>query len=58
MVLGFTVQAKKELTFGVVYSIVHPFFEPCTKGAQDTAKKLGLQVIIDAPKNGDVRRTK
>lgn len=51
---GAQASEQKKLTFGVVYSIVHPFFDPCTKGAEDTAKKFNATVLIDAPKTGDV----
>jgi ribose transport system substrate-binding protein len=44
---------NKQLTFGVVYSIVHPFFEPCTRGAEETAAKHNAKVLIAAPQNGD-----
>ena len=45
---------SKQLTFGVVYSVVHPFFEPCTRGAEDTAAKHNARVFVDAPQRGDI----
>jgi ribose transport system substrate-binding protein len=44
----------KKYTIGVVYSIVHPFFDPCTEGFNEKAAEFGVDVLIDAPQTGAV----
>ena len=51
--------AKKEggtRTFAVIYPIIHPFFEGCSRGAQDAAAKLGYKVIVNGPVTADVNQ--
>lgn len=43
---------KKELTIGIAYSVVAPFWETTTKGAEEAAAKLGVKLVIDAPQSG------
>ena len=43
-------------TFAIVYPIIHPFFEGTTRGAEDTAKELGVEVIVKAPDIFDVQQ--
>jgi len=49
--------AKKEAgtrTFAIIYPVIHPFFEPCSRGAEEAAAKLGYKVIINGPVTADV----
>ena len=48
-------QAKKR-TFAIVYPIIHPFFEGTTRGAEATAKELGVDVIVKGPDKFDVQQ--
>jgi ribose transport system substrate-binding protein len=42
------------MKFAVLYSVAHPFFNPCDEGAKDKAAELGVEVIIDAPSKPDI----
>jgi ribose transport system substrate-binding protein len=46
----------KKLKLAIVYSIVHPFFDPVTRGAQDEIKngKRNVELYVKAPDKGDV----
>lgn len=47
----------KQYKFGIVYSVVHPFFDGCTQGAEDKAKELGnIELIIKAPDTADASK--
>lgn len=51
-----TPEAKKERTFGIVFPVVHPFFEPVADTAEKYAKEVGCKLIIKAPDKFDVRQ--
>lgn len=38
----------------MAYSIVHPFFDPCSEGFNEMAAQYGIEVFIDAPQTGNV----
>ena len=46
----------KKRTFAVVYPLIHPVFDACTKTAQETAAKAGVNLIIDWPTVVDVNQ--
>lgn len=54
--LSFAVRADAadKRTFGIVYPIIHPFFEGTSRGAEDTAAKMGIELIIKGPDRADV----
>ncbi|MDR1966460.1 MAG: substrate-binding domain-containing protein [Synergistaceae bacterium] len=43
-------------TFAVVYPIINPFFEATSRGAEDEAKTLGVEVLIKGPDRSDVQQ--
>jgi ribose transport system substrate-binding protein len=45
---------EKKLKFAQIYSVVHPFFEPCDRGGKDKAAELGVDLVIDAPAQADI----
>lgn len=47
-------EKKKELTFGMVYSLATPFYNACDVAAKDKEKELGIKVIIEKPEKADV----
>lgn len=51
-----TQPSAEKRTFAVVYPIIHPFFEGTTQGAEDTAKELGVDVIVKGPDKFDVQQ--
>ncbi len=51
-----TQEVKKERTFGIVFPVVHPFFEPVAATAEKYAKEVGCKLIIKAPDKFDVRQ--
>lgn len=55
---AFTAIAEEEhYTFAIVYSVVHPFFDGCTQGAEDKAAELGnIELIVKAPDTGDASK--
>lgn len=44
----------KKLKFAQIYSVVHPFFEPCDRGGKARAAELGVDLVIDAPARADI----
>jgi ribose transport system substrate-binding protein len=44
----------KQRTFAIVYPLIHPVFDACTKSAQEEAAKQGVKLIIDGPTVVDV----
>jgi ribose transport system substrate-binding protein len=44
----------KKLKFVQIYSVVHPFFEPCDRGGKAKAAELGVDLVIDAPARADI----
>jgi ribose transport system substrate-binding protein len=46
-------KANSTRTFGIVYPIIHPFFEGTTRGAQDTAGPLGIKLNVTGPERAD-----
>jgi len=44
----------KPLKFAQIYSVVHPFFEPCDRGGMAKAAELGVELVIDAPAQADI----
>jgi ribose transport system substrate-binding protein len=44
----------KKLKFAQIYSVVHPFFEPCDRGGKARAAELGIDLVIDAPARADI----
>jgi ribose transport system substrate-binding protein len=48
---------EKQYKFGIVYSVVHPFFDGCTQGAEDKAEEFGnIELIIKAPDTADASK--
>ncbi len=41
---------KASHTFAIIYPVAHPFFEEITNTAQKEANRLGIDILIDAPK--------
>ena len=49
--------AKEKYTFGIVYPVVHPFFQGTTDGANDKAAELGnIDLIVKAPDVSDASK--
>jgi len=46
--------SDKKLKFAQIYSVVHPFFEPCDRGGKAKAAELGVDLVIDAPAQADI----
>jgi len=44
------------MKFAVVYPIVHPFFNETTRGAQEAAKELGVEVEVLGPDTADISK--
>jgi ribose transport system substrate-binding protein len=44
----------KKLKFAQIYSVVHPFFEPCDRGGKAKAADLGSDLVIDSPARPDI----
>jgi ribose transport system substrate-binding protein len=44
----------KRFRFAQIYSVVHPFFEPCDRGGKAKAAELGVDLVIDAPARADI----
>jgi len=53
---GCSQAATEKRTFAVVYPIIHPFFEGTTRGAEDAAAQLGVNVIVRGPDKFDVQQ--
>lgn len=47
---------EKQKTFAIVYPIVHPFFEPVTKGAEEYAAERNIKIITRAPESTAVQQ--
>lgn len=48
---------EEHYTFAIVYSVVHPFFDGCTQGAEDKVAELGnIELIVKAPDTGDASK--
>lgn len=48
---------EEQYTFGIVYPVVHPFFQGTTEGAEDKAEELGnVELIIKAPEVSDASK--
>ncbi|MHC1773679.1 MAG: substrate-binding domain-containing protein [Flexilinea sp.] len=47
----------EQLTFAIVYPIVHSFFEGTTRGAEDKAAEIGnIELIVKAPDTADASK--
>ncbi|HBE78140.1 MAG TPA: sugar ABC transporter substrate-binding protein [Firmicutes bacterium] len=55
---SFSIDAKqkKERVFAIVDPLIHPFFEPVGKGAEDVAKKYGAKILVKGPDRFDVQQ--
>ena len=59
MLLGFSAALAEEdhYTFAIVYSVVHPFFDGCTTGAEDKVAEYGnIELIVKAPDTADASK--
>lgn len=51
-----TEEVEKHRTFAIVYPVAHPFFEAVTTNAEETAKKMGINLIVRSPENSRVEQ--
>ena len=50
-------EEKEKYTIGIIYAVIHPFFQGTTEGAQDKAKELGnVDLIVKAPEVSDASK--
>ncbi len=45
-----------ERVFAMVYPVINPFFEATSRGAEDEAERLGVEVLIKGPDRFDVQQ--
>ncbi len=48
------VKAEEKLSIAIVYPIIHPFFNETTRGAEEKAEELGVDVTVLGPEKFDV----